>query len=53
MFATDAGIPMKPMDFELFRVDLEQVVLVALNEKKTALVIASWRPGKGITRTSR
>ena len=52
-FAKDAGIPMTHMDFELFRVDLEQVVLVALNDKKTALVISSWRPGKGLTRTSR
>src|SRR5688572_5458965 len=26
-FAKDAGVPMKPTDFELFRVDLDQVVL--------------------------
>ena len=36
------------MDFELFRVELEQVVLVALNDERTALVISSWRPGKGL-----
>ena len=52
-FAKDAGIPVESMDFELFRVDLGQVVLVALNDEKTALVISSWRPGKGLTRTSR
>jgi hypothetical protein len=52
-FAKDAGIPVEYMDFELFRVELEQVVLVALNDEKTALVISSWRPGKGLTRTSR
>jgi hypothetical protein len=52
-FAKDAGIPVEDMDFELFRVELEQVVLVALNDEKTALVISSWRPGKGLTRTSR
>jgi hypothetical protein len=52
-FATKAGIPPRHMDFELFRVVLEQVVLVALNEEKTALVISSWRPGKGLTRTLR
>jgi hypothetical protein len=52
-FAKDAGIPVENMDFELFRVELEQVVLVALNDEKTALVISSWRPGKGLTRTSR
>jgi Pyridoxamine 5'-phosphate oxidase len=52
-FATDAGIPVQHMDFELFRVDLEQVVLVALNDEKTALEISSWRPGPGLTRTTR
>jgi hypothetical protein len=52
-YATAAGIPTGQMDFELFRVDLEQVVLVALNDEKTALVISSWRPGRGLTRTSR
>jgi Pyridoxamine 5'-phosphate oxidase len=52
-FAKDAGMPVENMDFELFRVELEQVVLVALNDEKTALVISSWRPGKGLTRTSR
>jgi hypothetical protein len=52
-FAKDAGIAPEHMDFELFRVDLEQVVLVALNDEKTALIITSWRPGKGLTRTAR
>jgi Pyridoxamine 5'-phosphate oxidase len=52
-FATAAGVPTENMDFELFRIDLEQVVLVALNDEKSALVISSWRPGKGLTRTSR
>jgi hypothetical protein len=52
-FAKDAGIPVEQMDFELFRVDVQQVVLVALNDEKTALVISSWRPGRGLTRTDR
>ena len=52
-FAKDAGIPVEDMDFELFRVELEQVVLVALNEEKTALLISSWRPGRGLTTTAR
>jgi hypothetical protein len=52
-FAEDAGIPVEDMDFELFRIELEQVVLVALNDEKTALVISSWRPGKGLTTTFR
>ena len=44
------GWPVEDMDFELFRVDLEQVVLVALNDEKTALVISSWRLGRGSPR---
>ena len=52
-FAKAAGIPTEDMGFELFRVELDQVVLVGLNDEKTALVIASWRPGRGLTRVSR
>jgi Pyridoxamine 5'-phosphate oxidase len=52
-FAKAAGIPPGLGDFVLFRVDLDQVVLVALNDEKTALEISSWRPGAGITRTVR
>jgi hypothetical protein len=40
-------------DYDLFRVDLDQVVLTALSEAKDALVITSWRPGKGLTETRR
>ena len=46
-------MPAEHMGFELFSVDLEQVVLVALNDEKTALLISSWRPGRGLTTTSR
>ena len=52
-FADAAGLPAEHMGFELFRVDLDQVVAVHLNDEKTALVIASWRPGRGLTRTIR
>ena len=52
-FAAAAGIPQQHMTFELFRVDLDQVVLVGMNEEKNALVISSWRPGQGLTRTTR
>jgi hypothetical protein len=52
-YASAAGIAPEQIDFELFRIDLDQVVLVALNEEKTALVISSWRPGRGLTRTER
>jgi hypothetical protein len=52
-YATAAGMAPEQVDFELFRIDLDQVVLVALNEEKTALLISSWRPGRGLTRTER
>jgi hypothetical protein len=52
-FAEAAGLPAEHLGFELFSVDLSQVVLVALNDEKTALLITSWRPGRGLTTTSR
>jgi hypothetical protein len=52
-YAEAAGVPTEHMGFELFRVDLEQVVLVALDEKRTALLISSWRPGRGLITTAR
>ncbi|SNR61945.1 pyridoxamine 5'-phosphate oxidase family protein [Blastococcus mobilis] len=52
-YAAAAGAPTERTDFELFRVDLDQVVLVALDDEKTALVISSWQPSRGLTRTSR
>jgi hypothetical protein len=52
-YASAAGVPEGHMGFALFRVDLDQVVLTALNDEKTALVISSWRPGRGLTRTER
>ena len=51
-FAAKAGLA-EHMGFELFRVQLDQVVLVALDARKTALVISSWRPATGLTRTAR
>ena len=52
-YATAAGVPPESVDYELFRVDLDQVVLVHLDDGKTALVIASWRPGRGLVRSIR
>jgi hypothetical protein len=52
-YAAAAGVPPGELGFDLFRVDLDQVVLVALDDEKTALVISSWRPGKGLTRALR
>ena len=52
-YATAAGVPPESIDYELFRVDLEQVVLVHLNDARSALVIDSWHPGGGLTSTVR
>lgn len=52
-FGIEAGVSPGLMNFELFRVDLDQVVLVHLDDQKKALVISSWRPGRGLTRTRR
>jgi hypothetical protein len=52
-FADAAGVPPAVGSFELFRVELDQVVLTAVNDDKSALVISSWRPGRGLTRTER
>jgi hypothetical protein len=52
-YATAAGVPVEHMGFELFRIDLDQVVLTALNDEKTLLIISSWRPGRGLTSTAR
>jgi hypothetical protein len=52
-YAAAAGVPTELTGFELFRIDLDQVVLTAVNDEKDALVISSWRPGRGLTSTSR
>jgi len=52
-YATASGAPPGSVDYELFSVDLDQVVLVHLNDEKSALVIDSWRPGRGVTSTVR
>jgi hypothetical protein len=38
---------------ELFRADLDEVVFTGLNPEGTALVVESWRPGRGLTRVER
>ncbi len=52
-FAAKAGVAPEHMGFELFRIELDQVVLVALNDEKTALMVSSWRPTTGLTTTAR
>jgi hypothetical protein len=52
-FARFAGVPEELSGFELFRVDLDQVVLTVVSEDQKELIVSSWRPGRGLTRTSR
>ncbi len=52
-YAGREQVPEEVQPFELFRIDLDQVVLTALSDAKDALVVSSWRPGKGLTRTRR
>jgi hypothetical protein len=52
-YAVEAGVPEGLGGFVLFRVDVDQVVLTALNDEKTALVISSWRPDAGLVVTER
>ena len=52
-YAAAAKIPEGEIGFDLFRVDLDQVVLTAVSDAKDALVISSWRPGAGLTRATR
>jgi hypothetical protein len=51
-FAAATGNPADG-DYDLFRIDLEQVVLIAVADDKSALIISSWRPGRGISETRR
>src|SRR3954471_6339761 len=46
-YAAAAGIPPEHIGFELFRIDLDQVVLVGLNDEKDTLIVSSWCTGKG------
>jgi hypothetical protein len=52
-FADAVPVPDEVQPFELFRIDLEQVVLTALTDARDALEITSWRPGRGLARTTR
>ena len=52
-FAGEAAVPEEVQPFELFRIDIEQVVLTGLSEEKDALVITSWRPGRELQVTRR
>jgi hypothetical protein len=52
-FARFAAVPEELSDFELFRIDLDQVVRTEEADDKSALVISSWRPGRGLRRSTR
>jgi hypothetical protein len=52
-FARFAEVPEELHGFELFRLDLDQVVLTAVSDDKKALVISSWRPGRGLRHSTR
>ena len=52
-YAGAAEVPPEAQPFELFRIDLDQVVLTRISDEKDALVISSWRPGQGIRETRR
>jgi hypothetical protein len=52
-FADATPVPEEAQPFELFRIDLEQVVLTALTDARYALEIISWRPGAALARTTR
>jgi hypothetical protein len=51
--ATHAGDLDGDTPGELFRADIEEVVITGLNEEATALVIESWGPGRGLRRIER
>ena len=51
-FAEATGNPADG-DYDLFRIDLEQVVLTAVAEAEDALEITSWRPGRGLSTVRR
>jgi hypothetical protein len=42
------GTEVPPGDFELFRIDLTEVVVVRLNDAKDALVVEVWREGEPV-----
>jgi hypothetical protein len=42
-----------PSDSHLFRLDIDEAVIVSLNEARDRLVIRLWRPGRPLERTER
>jgi hypothetical protein len=43
----------QPSEAHLFRLDIDEAVLVGLNEERTKMVIQLWRPGAPVKRTER
>ena len=40
-------------EYHLFRAEIDELVVVGLNEKRTAMVIESWHQGRGVERRER
>jgi Pyridoxamine 5'-phosphate oxidase len=51
--AVPAGPVGEGADGELFRADIDEVVVTCLNAEATKLVIESWTPGRGLRRVER
>ena len=52
LFRTRGSDPPSP-ESHLFRLDIDEAVLVGLNEERTKLVIQLWRPDQAVTRIER
>lgn len=52
LFRTRGSDPPSP-ESHLFRLDIDEAVLVGLDAERTKLVIQLWRPGAGVERTER
>jgi hypothetical protein len=51
--AAYAGDVEPPEPFDLFRFEIDEVVLTSLHPEGDRLVIETWRPGEGVTRRER
>jgi hypothetical protein len=51
--AVHAGPLGGPVDGDLFRADITEVVITGLNETATLLRVETWTPGRGLRRVER
>ena len=52
-FAGETADAAPAPDFHLFRVDLEEVVLISIGKPSDHLLIETWREGRGLTSKKR